>query len=222
MENLFDALCASLMLPANRKKFLDGEGLQLMNLMLREKKESRESALKVRKYFIFLFSISCHEIQLWRLSTSTLRQLILITQTSTPLSLFLSAFLDEQWLSYCKCVNFAGPGSRNDRPRRQRELRQIRGNPGSAHSLPLVHEIASCEETQGHEFGWARGACLCRKFAWFISFRKVEFLFNSFTSIMLRTGKILFWYLIKVRLRIKVLKWFKVCLLLIQLSYLVH
>lgn len=47
MENLFDALCAALMMPANRGKFLDGEGLQLMNLMLRERKQSRESALKV-------------------------------------------------------------------------------------------------------------------------------------------------------------------------------
>ncbi|EGT39173.1 hypothetical protein CAEBREN_29631 [Caenorhabditis brenneri] len=33
--------------PANRKKFLDGEGLQLMNLMIREKKQARQSALKV-------------------------------------------------------------------------------------------------------------------------------------------------------------------------------
>lgn len=35
MENLFDALCSCLMLPANRDRFLKGEGLQLMNLMLR-------------------------------------------------------------------------------------------------------------------------------------------------------------------------------------------
>ncbi|KAG8002896.1 Beta-catenin-like protein 1, partial [Nibea albiflora] len=47
MENLFDALCSCLMLPANRDRFLRGEGLQLMNLMLREKKTSRTSALKV-------------------------------------------------------------------------------------------------------------------------------------------------------------------------------
>ncbi|XP_062871362.1 beta-catenin-like protein 1 [Trichomycterus rosablanca] len=47
MENLFDALCSCLMLPANRDRFLKGEGLQLMNLMLREKKLSRLSALKV-------------------------------------------------------------------------------------------------------------------------------------------------------------------------------
>lgn len=47
MENLFDALCSCLMLPANRDRFLKGEGLQLMNLMLREKKLSRVSALKV-------------------------------------------------------------------------------------------------------------------------------------------------------------------------------
>ncbi|XP_026873877.1 beta-catenin-like protein 1 [Electrophorus electricus] len=47
MENLFDGLCSCLMLPANRDRFLRGEGLQLMNLMLREKKQSRTSALKV-------------------------------------------------------------------------------------------------------------------------------------------------------------------------------
>lgn len=47
MENLFNCLCAALLEPSNRGKFLDGEGLQLMNLMLREKAESRESALKV-------------------------------------------------------------------------------------------------------------------------------------------------------------------------------
>ncbi|KAG8446127.1 hypothetical protein GDO86_013844 [Hymenochirus boettgeri] len=47
MENLFDALCSSLMLGSNRDRFLKGEGLQLMNLMLREKKMSRSSALRV-------------------------------------------------------------------------------------------------------------------------------------------------------------------------------
>ncbi|XP_031724612.1 beta-catenin-like protein 1 [Anarrhichthys ocellatus] len=47
MENLFDSLSSCLMLPANRDRFLRGEGLQLMNLMLREKKMSRTSAMKV-------------------------------------------------------------------------------------------------------------------------------------------------------------------------------
>ncbi|KAF4521843.1 hypothetical protein B566_EDAN003717 [Ephemera danica] len=47
MENLFDSLCSSLMFPANRDRFLKGEGLQLMNLMLREKKQSRNGSLKV-------------------------------------------------------------------------------------------------------------------------------------------------------------------------------
>ncbi|KAI1729644.1 catenin-beta-like, arm-motif containing nuclear domain-containing protein [Ditylenchus destructor] len=50
MENLFDALCASLLYAANRQVFLDGEGLQLMNLILREKKQSRDGALKVLSY----------------------------------------------------------------------------------------------------------------------------------------------------------------------------
>ena len=47
MENLFDALCSALMYTPNREHFLLGEGLQLMILMLKEKKMSRKSALKV-------------------------------------------------------------------------------------------------------------------------------------------------------------------------------
>ncbi|XP_077542319.1 beta-catenin-like protein 1 [Haemaphysalis longicornis] len=47
MENSFGALCSSLMYSPNREHFLKGEGLQLMNLMLREKKMSRSGALKV-------------------------------------------------------------------------------------------------------------------------------------------------------------------------------
>ncbi|KXJ82411.1 hypothetical protein RP20_CCG013933 [Aedes albopictus] len=47
MENLFNSLCSALMASENRDKFLKGEGLQLMNLMLREKKLSRNGSLKV-------------------------------------------------------------------------------------------------------------------------------------------------------------------------------
>lgn len=47
MENMFDSLCCALMEPSNRDRFLRGEGLQLMNLMLREKKMSRNGSLKV-------------------------------------------------------------------------------------------------------------------------------------------------------------------------------
>lgn len=47
MENLFDCLCSALMYPPNRDKFLKGEGLQLMRLMLQSKKLSRRSCLKV-------------------------------------------------------------------------------------------------------------------------------------------------------------------------------
>ncbi len=35
MENLFNCMCSSLLHGANRDKFLKGEGVQLMNLMLR-------------------------------------------------------------------------------------------------------------------------------------------------------------------------------------------
>ena len=47
MENLFDCLCSALMFNPNRDLFLKGEGLQLMILMLKERKMSRRSALKV-------------------------------------------------------------------------------------------------------------------------------------------------------------------------------
>ncbi|XP_050314453.1 beta-catenin-like protein 1 [Anthonomus grandis grandis] len=50
MENLFNCLCSCLLVIANREKFLKGEGLQLMNLMLREKKTSRNGSLKVLDY----------------------------------------------------------------------------------------------------------------------------------------------------------------------------
>ncbi|KAK6634464.1 Beta-catenin-like protein 1 [Polyplax serrata] len=47
MENLFNCLCSCLMFHPNKDRFLKGEGLQLMNLMLREKKLSRNGSLKV-------------------------------------------------------------------------------------------------------------------------------------------------------------------------------
>lgn len=50
MENLFNCVCSALMLRENRDRFLKGEGLQLMNLMLREKKLSRNGSLKVLDY----------------------------------------------------------------------------------------------------------------------------------------------------------------------------
>jgi beta-catenin-like protein 1 len=50
MENLFNCLCSSLLARDNRANFLKGEGCQLMNLMLREKKLSRNGALKVLDY----------------------------------------------------------------------------------------------------------------------------------------------------------------------------
>lgn len=50
MENLFDILCSCLLLASNRIKFLEGEGLQLMRLILRDQKNARNSALKVLSY----------------------------------------------------------------------------------------------------------------------------------------------------------------------------
>jgi beta-catenin-like protein 1 len=52
MENLFNCLCSSLLHGPNRDKFLRGEGPHLMNLMLRERKQSRSGALKVLNHAV--------------------------------------------------------------------------------------------------------------------------------------------------------------------------
>jgi len=52
MENLFNCLCSALLHGPNRDKFLKGEGPQLMNLMLREKRQSRSGALKVLNHAV--------------------------------------------------------------------------------------------------------------------------------------------------------------------------
>ncbi|CAG7836980.1 unnamed protein product [Allacma fusca] len=52
MENLFNCLCSSLLWGPNREKFLKGEGPQLMNLMLKERKQSRSGALKVLNHAV--------------------------------------------------------------------------------------------------------------------------------------------------------------------------
>ncbi|KAF8341535.1 DUF1716-domain-containing protein [Cantharellus anzutake] len=47
MENVFDALCSALSEPGIKKAFLDGEGVELMVIMMREKKLSRSRSMKV-------------------------------------------------------------------------------------------------------------------------------------------------------------------------------
>ncbi|KAE8215710.1 hypothetical protein CF327_g1064 [Tilletia walkeri] len=46
MENLFDALCSSLSVDANKQRFLDGEGVELMVIIMREKRIARLRAIK--------------------------------------------------------------------------------------------------------------------------------------------------------------------------------
>ncbi|KAG0226884.1 hypothetical protein BGW41_004061 [Actinomortierella wolfii] len=50
MENLFDALCSAVQEPIIKDKFLEGEGNELMVIMLREKKMARIRAIKVLDY----------------------------------------------------------------------------------------------------------------------------------------------------------------------------
>lgn len=46
MENVFDALCSALSDPSVKQAFLEGEGIELMCLMLKEKKLSSTRAIK--------------------------------------------------------------------------------------------------------------------------------------------------------------------------------
>ncbi|KAE8227347.1 hypothetical protein CF319_g166 [Tilletia indica] len=46
MENLFDALCSSLSVDANKQRFLEGEGVELMVIIMREKRIARLRAIK--------------------------------------------------------------------------------------------------------------------------------------------------------------------------------
>ncbi|KAF9514143.1 hypothetical protein BS47DRAFT_1343472 [Hydnum rufescens UP504] len=47
MENIFDSLCSALSEPKNKRLFLDGEGVELMVIMMKEKMLSRSRSIKV-------------------------------------------------------------------------------------------------------------------------------------------------------------------------------
>lgn len=47
MENVFDTLCSVLLEPEHKLKFLEGEGVELMVIMMKEKKLARNRSLKV-------------------------------------------------------------------------------------------------------------------------------------------------------------------------------
>ena len=70
MENLFDCLCSLLLHNPNRDRFLKGEGLQLMNLMLREKKVPRLLFYCIRLLYD-------NRRRVWPPSVARLRSLVL-------------------------------------------------------------------------------------------------------------------------------------------------
>eukprot|EP00803_Ostreobium_quekettii_P001406 evm.model.scf_992.3 EVM.evm.TU.scf_992.3 scf_992:15874-19979(-) len=50
LENLFDALCSCLLLPENRVRFMESEGIELMLLILKQKKHAKYGAVKVLEF----------------------------------------------------------------------------------------------------------------------------------------------------------------------------
>jgi beta-catenin-like protein 1 len=71
MENLFDCLCLALMSgEQNQSLFLQSEGLELMILMIREKKLSRKNAVKVLDYALMKSAPNCqHFVEVYGLKT---------------------------------------------------------------------------------------------------------------------------------------------------------
>ena len=66
VENLFDALCSTLMTPQNKMMFVEAEGVELMVLILKQKKPVRFSALKaVVRIFLVQISNSSSEDGIW-------------------------------------------------------------------------------------------------------------------------------------------------------------
>lgn len=59
LENLFDALCTCLMQPRTRKLFLDAEGVELMAIILKQKRLSRVGALKALDFATTRFAPAC-------------------------------------------------------------------------------------------------------------------------------------------------------------------
>ena len=61
VENLFNALCSTLMTPKNRQLFVEAEGVELMVLILKQKKSVRAGALKALVQLLAL-PLSCHHL----------------------------------------------------------------------------------------------------------------------------------------------------------------
>jgi len=59
VENSFDVLCSSLMLPEFKEHFRKGEGLELMVIMIKEKKFVRRRALKVLDFALNGNPVNC-------------------------------------------------------------------------------------------------------------------------------------------------------------------
>ena len=59
LQNLFDVLCTAVMAPENREKFVECEGLELMLLMMKSKKQCRTSALKCVDYALTRCPAAC-------------------------------------------------------------------------------------------------------------------------------------------------------------------
>ena len=59
MENLFDALCCTLMSAENRRLFVEAEGVELMVLILRQRRPVRASALKA----LVRYACACFVLQ---------------------------------------------------------------------------------------------------------------------------------------------------------------
>ena len=58
-ENIFQCLCSALMQPVNKAEFRQAEGIELMLMIIREKKYGRKCAVKVLDYLLTNDPLCC-------------------------------------------------------------------------------------------------------------------------------------------------------------------
>eukprot|EP00033_Pygsuia_biforma_P001728 GCRY01001935.1.p1 GENE.GCRY01001935.1~~GCRY01001935.1.p1 ORF type:complete len:512 (-),score=149.70 GCRY01001935.1:438-1973(-) len=59
LENVFDVLCSCLMLQSNQKLFVEAEGIQLLLIMIKAKKEARHCALRALNHALADCPVAC-------------------------------------------------------------------------------------------------------------------------------------------------------------------
>eukprot|EP00039_Didymoeca_costata_P001320 m.51552 g.51552 ORF g.51552 m.51552 type:complete len:557 (-) comp10739_c0_seq2:92-1762(-) len=96
MENIFDILCSSLLLKSNGELFIKAEGLELMIIMMREKKISLHGAIKVLNHALSKkVNAEMYTVFIDRFGLKSLFPLFMITPGGKRKKMFSTAEFEE-------------------------------------------------------------------------------------------------------------------------------